>query len=405
MIAGTPVFDLDDAASLEAADTGALLRSAASAGAQVRATAAAVAEARLAERLGDLRPRSLVVVTGSGRAPRAAELLIAALGERAGLPVVAVTGLPPWVGPLDVVLVAGDDAGDQRLVDAVDRGLRRGAEVVVAVPNEGPMRAVAAGRAIVLEPRVPVREHNRLLRFVAVGVAVLAAVDAGRSGPHVPDLTELADVLDAEALRDGPQNEVFHNPAKTLATRMQGRGIVLAGDSLAAVELAEHAAEVLLQAAGTIATAADLSDVIASRGRLVAAAGTPSPDFDPLFHDEELDGPIPVERVRIFTFSVARDRALARRRLAVFGGADAGVVDADLVHADVDVLQTDLIEPGAVPTAAPEATAGGGAVSEIEQLAVLTVRLEMAAAYLAITGSRGASPAATPDRYDDGGRY
>lgn len=46
MIADTPVLDLDDAAMLEAADTGGALRSAASGGAQVRATAAAVAEGR-----------------------------------------------------------------------------------------------------------------------------------------------------------------------------------------------------------------------------------------------------------------------------------------------------------------------------------------------------------------------
>ena len=120
MIAGTPVLDLDDAASLEAADVGGVLRSAASGGAQVRATAAAVHEQILAP-LADIRPRSVVLVSGSGRAARAARLLLAALGDRAGLPIVAVNALPPWVGPLDVVLVAGDDAGDPRLIDAVAR--------------------------------------------------------------------------------------------------------------------------------------------------------------------------------------------------------------------------------------------------------------------------------------------
>ncbi|MGY2019609.1 hypothetical protein [Nocardia gipuzkoensis] len=181
MIAGTPVLDLDDAASLEAADAGGALRSAASGGAQVRATAAAVGEDALA-RLADLRPRSVVFVSGSGRAARAAGLLVAALGDRAGLPVVPAAALPPWVGPLDVVLVSGDDAGDPRLIDAVDRALRRGAEVVVAAPHEGPLRAAAAGRAAVLEPRVPVLGHNRLLRFLAAGIAVLRAVDPQRTG-------------------------------------------------------------------------------------------------------------------------------------------------------------------------------------------------------------------------------
>ncbi|MBF6337135.1 tobH protein [Nocardia abscessus] len=389
MIAGTPVLDLDDAASLEAADAGGALRSAASGGAQVRATAAAVGEDALA-RLADLRPRSVVFVSGSGRAARAAGLLIAALGDRAGLPVVPAAALPPWVGPLDVVLVSGDDAGDPRLIDAVDRALRRGAEVVVAAPHEGPLRAAAAGRAAVLEPRVPVLGHNRLLRFLAAGIAVLRAVDPQRSGAAVPELTELADVLDAEALRDGPHNEVFRNPAKTLAARMQQRGIVLAGDSPAAAELAEHGAEVLLQSAGKVATAVDLAEAVAARTRMSEAAGESAPDFDPLFHDEELDGPAPVERIRVFVLSADRDRAAARRRLAVFGGDGSNLVDADLVNADVDLLHTEMTDPAA-PTQARAEESAPAEGTELEQLAVLALRLEMAAAYLRLIGSRTAS--------------
>ncbi|MEW1735693.1 tobH protein [Nocardia beijingensis] len=400
MIAGTPVLDLDDAASLEAADAGGALRSAASGGAQVRATAAAVGEDALA-RLADLRPRSVVLVSGSGRAARAAGLLVAALGDRAGLPVVPAAALPPWVGPLDVVLVSGDDAGDPRLIDAVDRALRRGAEVVVAAPHEGPLRAAAAGRAAVLEPRVQVLGYNRLLRFLAAGIAVLRAVDPQRTGAVVPELADLADVLDAEALRDGPHNEVFHNPAKTLAARMQQRGIVLAGDSPAAAELAEHGAEVLLQSAGKVATAVDLAEAVAARTRMAEAAGESAPDFDPLFHDEELDGPAPVERIRVFVLSADRDRAAARRRIAVFGGDGANLVDADLVNADVDMLQTEMTDPAApAPTHAEEAVPANG--TELEQLAVLALRLEMAAAYLRLIGSRTA-PADSQEQF--GGSY
>ncbi|PXX68969.1 hypothetical protein DFR70_102655 [Nocardia tenerifensis] len=400
MIAGTPVLDLDDAASLEAADTGGALRSAASGGAQVRATAAAVGEDALA-RLDGLRPRSVVLVSGSGRAARAASLLVAALGDRAGLPVVPVAALPPWVGPLDVVLVAGDDAGDPRLTDAVDRALRRGAEVVVAAPIEGPMRAVVAGRAAVLAPRVQVLDHNRLLRFLAAGIAVLRAVDPARSGTFVPDLTELADVLDAEALRAGPTNEVFRNPAKTIASRMHQHGVVLAGDSPAATELAEHAAEVLLQSAGRVAAAADLAEAVAARARMVEAAGESAPGFDPLFHDAELDGPVPVERVRVFVLSSDADQSAARRRIAVFGGADSGLVDADLVSAELDLLPTGLVDPS-VPAPAPPEEPAPGAGGELEQLAVLAVRLEMAAAYLRLIGTRGS---AADTRGQFGGSY
>ncbi|MBF6543904.1 tobH protein [Nocardia brasiliensis] len=400
MIAGTPVLDLDDAASLEAADTAGALRSAASGGAQVRATAAAVGEDALA-RLAGLRPRSVVLVSGAGRAARAASLLVAALGDRAGLPVVPVAALPPWVGPLDVVLVAGDDAGDPRLTDAVDRALRRGAEVVVATPIEGPMRAVAAGRAAVLAPRVPVLDHNRLLRFVAAGIAVLQIVDPGRSATLVPDLTALADILDAEALRDGPANEVFRNPAKTLAARMHQRGVVLTGDSPAAAQLAEHGAEVLLQSAGRVATAVDLAEAVAARARMTEAAGESAPGYDPLFHDEELDGPVQVERMRVFVLSTDADQSAARRRIAVFGGSEAGLVDADLVNADVDLLHTGLTDPS-VPAPPRTEEPAPGAGGEVEQLAVLALRLEMAAAYLRLIGTRGT---ATESQGQFGGSY
>ncbi|MFF0491760.1 tobH protein [Nocardia sp. NPDC004068] len=402
MIAGTPVLDLDDVASLEAADSGGTLRSAASGGAQVRATAAAIGEDALS-RLTDLRPRSLVLVSGSGRAARAAGLLVAAVGDRAGLPIVPVTEIPQWVGPLDVVLVAGDDAGDPRLIGAVDRALRRGAEVVVAAPDEGPMRAAAAGRAAVLPPRVPVLDHNRLLRYLAVELAVLRAIDPVRAATLVPDLNALADLLDAEALRDGPQNEVFHNPAKTLAARMRERDVVLAGDSPAATEVAGHAAEVLLLAAGRIATATDLADAVAAHGRLSEAANAAAPDYDPLFHDEQLDGPAPVERVRVFVVSADADQLAAHRRLAVFSGG--GLVDADLLNLEAELTGGEAaVGPAAedllAESVSPRPPVRGG---ELEQLAVLILRLEMAAAYLRLLGGRPVA-ADRPAQYD-GGTY
>ncbi|MEV6767005.1 tobH protein [Nocardia sp. NPDC051030] len=400
MIAGTPVLDLDDVASLETADTGGTLRSAASGGAQVRATAAAISENTL-NRLADLRPRSLVLVSGSGRAARAASLLIAVLGDRTSMPLVHATSIPPWVGPLDVVLVAGDDSGDPRLAESVDSALRRGAEVIVAAPDEGPMRSAAAGRATMLPPRVPVLDHNRLLRFLAVGMAVIAAVDPHRTGPLVPNLNALADLLDAEALRDGPQNEAFHNPAKTLATRMQQRKrLVMSGDTPATTVLAEHASEVLLAAAGQITTAANLSETIAAHARLVEAAGVSAPGFDPLFHDEQLDGPAPVEQVRVLVLSADIDEVAARRRLAFFG-AEGSMVDADLVNVDAESAGPAPMLPGGQTAAevAQGQAATTGRSGELERLAVLTLRLEMAAAYLRLLGSR---PATGPGNYDGG---
>ena len=399
MIAGTPVLDLDDVASLEAADTGGVLRSAASGGAQVRAAAADIAEGALA-RLDGLRPRSLVLVAGTGRAARAATLLQAAFGDRAGLPIVAATTIPQWVGSLDVVIVAGDDSADPRLSGAVDRALRRGAEVVVAAPDEGPMRAAAAGHAAIVAPRVRVLDHNRILRFLAVGVAVLQAIDPAHIRPLVPDLEMLADVLDAEALRDGPHNEVFHNPAKTLAARMRERRLVLTGDSPAAAVVAQHGAEVLLQTAGLCAAAADLTEAVAANARLTESAEVTAPGYDPLFHDEQLDGPAPVDRARVFVVSADPDEVAARRRLAVFG-AGAGIVDAELVNVDVELMRTEASVPRNTDTGEPRSPVAGRG-SELEQLAVLVLRLEMAAAYLRLL--TGPTAASRPAHYD-GGHY
>ncbi len=348
MTAPPPVLDLDDAASLQAADSLGALRSAALAGAQVRATATAVDEGALA-RLQDLRPRSIVFVTGSGRAARAAALLIGAVGEQAGLPLLQVTAAPPWVGPLDVVVVAGDDSGDPRLAESVARATRRGAEVVVAAPEAGPLRTVAAGRTALLPPRVRVLDQHTMIRFVAVGIAVLAAVDGTRSAAVLPELAQLADALDGEALRDHPRNEVFHNPAKALAARMQGRRVVFAGDGAACAELARHAVELLLRTTGTVAAAADLGDAVAAVPRLRATAAPA--DYDPFFHDEQLDGPAPASPVRVLVLSTEPDE----RKIAIFD-------DADLIAVDGERGRT------------------------LADLSVLTVRLEMAAAYLQLLG-------------------
>ena len=61
----SPVLDLDDADALIVADSDGALRSAALAGAQVRASAASFDDV-VGDRLRDLRPRSVVFVSGAG---------------------------------------------------------------------------------------------------------------------------------------------------------------------------------------------------------------------------------------------------------------------------------------------------------------------------------------------------
>lgn len=361
MTAPSSLFDFDDADALIAADVDGILRSAALGGAQIRAVASAVDEQAL-DRLQGLHPRSVVLVGGDARAARAADLVVAACSSRSAVPLVQAATTPPWVGPLDVVVVSGNDAGDPQLVASVDAALRRSAEVVVDAPQEGPIRAVTAGRAMILSSRVAVPPRYALARHVAVFCAVLSAMEAVRLAQALPPLAALADAADVEAAGNHPSNEVFHNQAKALAVRMLSRRVILAGDSATAVALARHASDSLLQGAGVIASAAALSDVLVARDRLLEQPTASGEAFDPFFHDEELDGPPPAVPARVFVLSVEEDRVAARRRAAA-------LPDMELVSVVGD------FESRAVPPV-------------LEQLAVLIVRFEMAAGYLRLAGGR-----------------
>lgn len=356
MTVGHAAIDLDDGPALLAADGTGLLRSAALAGAQARAMAAAVEEGAVESLRGD-PARTLIWLAGRGTAGSAGALLAATPGGAAGVPIVLAAEVPTWVGPLDVLVVAGDDPGDPVLVAGAATGVRRGARVVVAAPHEGPLRDVTAGRAVVLAPRVAVPEEFRLVGAFAAGLAVLAAVD-----PRLrTDLAGLADALDGEALRSGPARETFTNPAKTLAERLRGGGAALVGDDAATLAVARHASATLLRVARTAVAAGGLADAVAA-GHADPAAG------DSIFHDEEIDGPAPA-RLRVLALTLTEHRTVAAARIG-------GLADIDLVSADA-------------PTGEPVGMVVGMVEVPVEQqLAMLAVRLELAAVYLRLCAER-----------------
>lgn len=357
MNAAQAVIDLDDTDGLLGADREGLLRAASMSGAHVRSVAAAVDEGELDSlRDPDARPRTIIWVPGRGDAETAGAILAATSSGSAPAPIVIAAEAPPWIGPLDVLIVAGDDPGDPALVGAAASGVRRGARVVVAAPYEGPLRDSTAGRVAVLEPRLPVAPEFGLCRFLAAGLAVLGSVDPRL---HV-DLTAMADELDAEALRNSAGRQLFTNPAKALVERVLRRRVVLAGDCAATLALARHASGMLLRVANEVAAASGLAEA------LIALRAGPGPSFvDPtesLFHDEEIDGPI-VDRLRLLVLTLDAERAVVTSRVA-------GLHDVDLVGAEdvPDLPDGTLTRPG---------------VQRAEQqLAILAVRLEMAAVYL-----------------------
>ncbi|RDH77673.1 TobH protein [Mycolicibacterium moriokaense] len=346
-------IDYDDAEGLLAADRGGLLRGASMAGAQVRATAAALDEGALETVAGD-SPRTLIWVAGRGNAETAGTILAAALGGAAASPMVVCSEAPPWIGALDVLVVAGDDPGDPALVSAAATAVRRGARVVVVAPYEGPLRDATAGRAAVLEPRVWVPDEFALARYLAAGLAVMHVIDPGLR----TDLAALADELDAEALRNSAARELFTNPAKTLADRMSGRSVVLAGDNAATLALARHGGAVMLRIAHQAVSAVGLADAIVALRTGLGAQSAADRDAA-LFHDEELDGPLP-DRVRTLALTLDAERAVVAARVSGLDGVD--IVGAE-----------DVPDVGEAPVQSgrPE-----------QQLAMLAVRLEMAATYL-----------------------
>ncbi|MGK2880082.1 MAG: TobH protein [Mycobacterium sp.] len=357
-------IDFDDADGLIAADRDGLLRAASMAGAQVRATAAAVDEGALALVVGD-RPRSVVWVAGRGPAQSAGELLSAALGSSAGEPIVLAAEAPPWIGPLDVMVVAGDDAGDPALTAAVASGVRRGARVVVVAPFEGPLRDAMAGRASILAPRVWVPDEFGLHRYLAAGLATFGAVDASLG----VDLGALADQLDAETLRNSTTRELFTNPAKALADRIDQHQVVFSGDCPATLALARHVSTTLLRVALQGSTAVGLADVlVAVRSGLRDSLGGSAMSYeDALFHDEQIDGPL-ASRLRVLVLALAAERDSLVPRLAGMDGVDLlGVQDVPESDGTIQAIR--------------EVSSAAAAGRPEQQLSLLALRLEMAAVY------------------------
>jgi hypothetical protein len=144
---------------------------------------------------------------------------------------------------------------------------------------------------------------------------------------------------------------------------MTGRTVVLTGDNAATLALARHLSIVLLRIAHQATAAAALADaVVALRDGMGTESASASDNFDALFHDEELDGPLPT-RPRVLALTLAAERSMVLARTG-------GVGDVDLVGTE-DIPDTAGLPASPADAGRPE-----------QQLAVLAVRLEMAAVYM-----------------------
>ncbi|HEX8759971.1 MAG TPA: SIS domain-containing protein [Pseudonocardiaceae bacterium] len=368
------VFDddlLDDPRRLEATDTGGLLRAAATAGAQVRSTASAAEEAGL-RRLAGERPRALVLLTRAGAAPAAAPLLLALLGPSCPVPVVTTRSVPMWVGALDIVLANTADPGDPELAEGIDRAVRRGAQVVLTAPADGPVAAAAAGRSVLLVPRIEIPPGLALPRTLTAGLLLLDTL-----GLLAMDPEELAGELDREAERDHIAHESFVNPAKSLALRLSERTPLLWGTDPVATAVAGHSAGALAAHAGVVAHAAGFHEAAAlpALRQEAARAGGEADVFHDPFSDRTQRSGMPA--VRPVLLGALPDSRAEPERLAALDALPR----ADVVTADEELMVRQG-EPGAAACAA----------------AVLALRFDFAALYLGLgrgvlTGPGRAGPA------------
>lgn len=361
-------IDFDDAAGLIAADARGDLRSAALAGAQVRAVASLAADGALAEVAGGAY-RSVVVVLGAGPARAAAELVSAVLadGDELDQPLMLADRLPGWVGALDLVVVCGFDGGDPALAGAVGGAVRRGATTVVAVPWEGPVAEAGAGRALSIAPRRHVPDRFGFAGMAAALLAVLGTVGRGTEATAAT-LHEMADRLDAEAVRGHPERDLVANPAKRIAARLTGRRVALSADTGGGRAVARHAASQALTLAGEVITAVGVTQLALAAPALAEApaAGALAEPVDPLFHDPFLDPPVGREPVRVLVLTDPRRRAATIGALAALADVDPLMVDDD----------SDDDSDGDLPSPPPQRWG-----PRCTALLVLVVRLDFAMIY------------------------
>jgi len=350
---------LGDPRALAALDTGGVLRSAATAGAQVRSAAHGAAEAGVGE-LAGARPRSLVLLRRPGASGSAAELLTALLAPVAPIPVLTLDAIPGWIGPLDVVVAHTADRDDVVLAESVQLAVRRGAEVVLSAPADGPVASAGAGRVRLVEPRIPVPPGLDLPRALAVGLAVAGALDI--AGAPVPaGLDPLADQLDAEAERNQPGHEPFMNPAKTLALRFDEHTPLLWGTDPLATAVAGHAAAGLARHAGVVAHAADIGRASGATG-LVRALDRAAAGAD-IFRDPFDDDLNAAEHLPL--------------RLVLLATGEEDPVQVSLRSTGRAWPAADILHPvDEVPR--------GSAHAALLRAAVLASRLDVAAVYLGL---------------------
>jgi glucose/mannose-6-phosphate isomerase len=356
---------LDDPEALAALDHHDTLRALASAGAQVRRALVAAEEAGI-ERVGDgERPRSVLVAALGGSAVVGDVLdLLAESGSPVPLLARREPPLPGWVGPLDLVVAVSQSGRASGPLALAAEAARRGAALLTVGAADSPLAEVTArAHGVHVDVAVPAPSSRTALWSMLTPV-LLAADVLGLAHAPASVLERVADVLDEVAEECRPSSESFVNPAKVLATGLDGTVPVVLGDGALTGVAASRAAAMLARTARVPALHGALPDaasqVVATLdGPFGSGGSAEAPDGGrDLFADPYLDGP-PMPRLGLLAL---RD-------------PDLDPADIDLADAVIDAAR----ESGAVVL---EQQARSG--HPVERLASLFAVTDFAATYLAL---------------------
>lgn len=237
---------LDDPEVLAAYDS--RLRHLAMAGARIRSEAL---DARVPADL-TMTPRGVIVAGAEAR------LIRAVLEPVCPVPLIAwpLPGLPGWVGALDlvVVLASGSQAYDSpALMATAAEATRRGAQVMLAAPQDSQIAQTISGQAI--------QVLTRTADPTAAALAVLAQLHNAGLGPVVT-IENAAEAADMVAEASSPHRDLSSNPAKDLACALADADPLLWGGSVLAARASRRLAEAIRAASGRHAVASDAGEII-----------------------------------------------------------------------------------------------------------------------------------------------
>ena len=355
---------LDDPDALGALDRHDTLLALASAGAQVRRALVAAEEGGIARVAGGERPRSVLVAALGGSAV-VGDVLDVLAEDASPVPVTVRrdTPLPGWVGPLDLVIAVSQSGLAAGPLALAAEAARRGAALLTVGAAGSPLADVSARARGV---HVDVALHtpsSRTALWSLLTPALLAAPVLGLAHAPASVLSDVADVLDEVAEECRPSSESFVNPAKVLATGLDGTVPVVLGDGPLTGVAAARAAAMLTRTARIPALSGALPDaasqVVATLDGPFGSGPDPTPNSGQgIFADPYLDGP-PTPRLGLLAL---RD-------------PDLGPAESALADAVTDAAR----ESGAV-VLEQEARSGHPVV----RLASLVALTDFAATYLAL---------------------